>query len=298
MQSITMKVNRKKSSTRKSPGWLTVLKVLCLLVTLFGSLTLYGAYHTSAAPTDANSGQEANDQNDPTAAEERDTTPFSLDIDLNSKSDSGSLTGTLQIVLLLTILSIAPSLLIMVTSFTRIIIVLHFVRQALGTATSPPNQVLVGLAVFLTIFIMSPVFTKINQNAIKPMQEGKLSSREAIDAGIEPLREFMLKNVNKKDLKMMLQISDAEVKDSYDEVPTTTLIPAFILSELRAAFIIGFLIYIPFIVIDMVVASTLMSMGMMMLPPTTISAPFKILLFVLADGWNLVIGNLVQTFHL
>ena len=155
-----------------------------------------------------------------------------------------------------------------------------------------------GLAVFLTIFIMSPVFTKINQNAIKPMQEGKLSSREAIDAGIEPLREFMLKNVNKKDLKMMLQISDAEVKDSYDEVPTTTLIPAFILSELRAAFIIGFLIYIPFIVIDMVVASTLMSMGMMMLPPTTISAPFKILLFVLADGWNLVIGNLVQTFHL
>ena len=141
MQSITMKVNRKKSSTRKSPGWLTVLKVLCLLVTLFGSLTLYGAYHTSAAPTDANSGQEANDQNDPTAAEERDTTPFSLDIDLNSKSDSGSLTGTLQIVLLLTILSIAPSLLIMVTSFTRIIIVLHFVRQALGTATSPPNQV-------------------------------------------------------------------------------------------------------------------------------------------------------------
>lgn len=293
----TKRNNSKKEKTCRSSRLFTILKLLCVMVTLAGSVICVNAWKVYAAPTDTNSGQEANDGNDPTAKEEQDTTPFSLGIDLNTSADTGTLSGTLQIVILLTILSIAPSILIMVTSFTRIIVVLHFVRQALGTATSPPNQVLVGLALFLTFFIMSPVFTQVYDDAIKPMEAGTITSKEAYEAGIEPIREFMLKNTNKKDLKTFIELSDVEVTDSYDDIPTTTLIPAFITSELRAAFIIGFLIYIPFIVIDMVVASTLMSMGMMMLPPTTISAPFKILLFVLVDGWDLVIGNLVQTFH-
>lgn len=292
-----MTTNRIEGTKEKSSPLVTTLKILCVMITLIGSIICMNAWHVYAAPTDTNSGQEANDRNDSTAKEEQDSTPFSLGIDLDTSADTGTLSGTLQIVILLTILSIAPSILIMLTSFTRIIIVLHFVRQALGTATSPPNQVLVGLAFFLTIFIMSPVFTQVYDNAIKPLEAGTITSKEAYEAGIEPIREFMLNNVEKKDLKMFVQLSDVEVTDSYDDIPTTTLIPAFITSELRAAFIIGFLIYIPFIVIDMVVASTLMSMGMMMLPPTTISAPFKILLFVLADGWDLVIGNLVQTFH-
>lgn len=293
----TKRNNSKKEKTCRSSRLFTILKLLCVMVTLAGSVICVNAWKVYAAPTDTNSGQEANDGNDSTAKEEQDTTPFSLGIDLNTSADTGTLSGTLQIVILLTILSIAPSILIMVTSFTRIIVVLHFVRQALGTATSPPNQVLVGLALFLTLFIMSPVFTQVYDDAIKPMEAGTITSKEAYEAGIEPIREFMLKNTNKKDLKLFIEMSDVEVTDSYDDIPTTTLIPAFITSELRAAFIIGFLIYIPFIVIDMVVASTLMSMGMMMLPPTTISAPFKILLFVLVDGWDLVIGNLVQTFH-
>lgn len=293
----TKRNNSKKEKTCRSSRLFTILKLLCVMVTLAGSVICVNAWKVYAAPTDTNSGQEANDGNDPTAKEEQDTTPFSLGIDLDTSADTGTLSGTLQIVILLTILSIAPSILIMVTSFTRIIVVLHFVRQALGTATSPPNQVLVGLALFLTFFIMSPVFSQVYNDAIKPMEAGTITSKEAYEAGIEPIREFMLKNTNKKDLKMFIELSDVEVTDSYDDIPTTTLIPAFITSELRAAFIIGFLIYIPFIVIDMVVASTLMSMGMMMLPPTTISAPFKILLFVLVDGWDLVIGNLVQTFH-
>lgn len=274
-----------------------VLKLCCIAVTLAGGLFLLCAGDVHAAPTDTNPGQEANDPNDPTAGEENDTTPFSLDIDWNDTRDSGRVSATLQIVILMTILSIAPSILVMLTSFTRIIIVLHFVRQAVGTTTAPPNQVLIGLALFLTIFVMSPVFTQVYDDAIKPLENDEITAREAYDQGIKPIRKFMLDNVNKKDLKLFINISDAKVTDSYDDIPTTTLIPAFITSELRAAFIIGFLIYIPFIVIDMVVASTLMSMGMMMLPPTTISMPFKILLFILADGWDLVIGNLIQTFH-
>jgi flagellar biosynthetic protein FliP len=297
------KKDKKTTNKRQTDkSWLhrlvTIAKVLCVMLTLVGgAISITALTQVHAAPTDAISGQEDSDSGDETAEEEEDTTPFSLGVDIDTNADTATLSGTLQIVLLLTILSIAPSLLIMLTSFTRIIIVLHFVRQALGTTTSPPNQVLVGLALFLTFYIMSPVFTEVYDNAIVPMQEGTVTAREAYDAAIEPLRGFMLDNTNKKDLKMMVQLSDVEVTDSYDDIPITTVIPAFILSELRAAFIMGFLIYIPFIVIDMVVASTLMSMGMMMLPPTTISAPFKILLFILADGWDLVVGNLVQTFH-
>ena len=187
-----------------------------------------------------------------------------------------------------------------VTSFTRIIVVLHFVRSALGTQTSPPNQVLIGIALFLTLFIMAPVMTQINKDCIQPYDKGKLTQEEALNAGLKPIRKFMFEQTNRKDIRLFMEIekqsNDVSIEKE-DEIPTLVLIPAFMISELRIAFIIGFLIYLPFIVIDMVVASTLMSMGMMMLPPTTISMPFKILLFVLADGWNLVIGQLVKTFY-
>ena len=199
--------------------------------------------------------------------------------------------------LVITVISLAPSILVMLTSFTRIIVVLHFIRTAVGTQSSPPNNVLIGLSLFLTLFIMSPIFVQINEEAIEPLSAQEITQEEAIDNAITPLREFMLRQVRQEDLRLFMDIARMGTVDDVSEIPTTVIIPAFIISELRAAFIIGFLIYIPFIVIDMVVSSVLMSMGMMMLPPTTISMPFKILLFVMADGWNLIIGQLVQSFH-
>lgn len=210
---------------------------------------------------------------------------------------NGEVAGELRILLTLTLIALAPMLIIMLTSFTRIIIVLHFTRTALNTQTSPPNQILIGLALFLTFFIMSPVITEINETAIKPFDAGEITQEEALERGLEPLREFMASQTQEKDVIMFTDIAGIEWNGEWEDVPTSVLIPSFIVSELRTAFIIGFVIYIPFIVIDMVVSSVLMSMGMMMLPPTTISMPFKILLFVLADGWNLVIGNLVRTFY-
>ncbi len=220
-----------------------------------------------------------------------------LDFTLNTDEDANGLSSTLQILLVLTVISVAPSILIMVTSFTRIIIVLHFTRAAIGTQTTPPNQILVGLALFLTFFIMSPVFTQINTDAIKPLSAGTITQEQAFEAGLAPIRTFMLEQVKQKDIRLFMDIANIDKVETVDDIPITVIIPAFIISELRTAFIIGFLIYIPFIVIDMVVASTLMSMGMMMLPPTMISMPFKILLFIMADGWNLVIGELVKTFY-
>ena len=211
-------------------------------------------------------------------------------------NDSGAVSTPIRMLLVLSILTLAPSILIMMTSFTRIIIVLHFVRTAIGTQTAPPNQVLVGLALFLTFFIMWPTFQEINTTAIQPWDAGEITQQEALAAAEAPIREFMYGQTQAKDLDVFIEIS-GQTYESYEEVPFTTLVPAFILSELRQAFVLGFFIYIPFIVIDMVVSSVLMSMGMMMLPPTTISLPFKLLLFILADGWNLVIMNLVQTFY-
>lgn len=268
-----------KSWIKNHKKLIKTLKFCCVAFTLICSALLCITYHSYATEADPST----------------DTTPFSLDI--NTGTDQGNLSGTLQILLILTVISIAPSILVMLTSFTRIIVVLHFVRQAIGTQTAPPNQVLIGLALFLTFFVMAPTFQQVYDTAWKPLSEGTITNKEAFDAGIEPVREFMFKQVNEKDLKLFIDIGKVEDVKNNDDIPTTVLIPAFIISELRAAFIIGFLIYVPFIVIDMVVASTLMSMGMMMLPPTTISMPFKILLFVLADGWNLVVGQLVQTFH-
>ncbi|MBQ3061953.1 MAG: flagellar type III secretion system pore protein FliP [Lachnospiraceae bacterium] len=236
-----------------------------------------------------------------TAAPGEDGDDYSITLSVPDNDDSTSLSSTLQMLLLLTVITLAPSILILLTCFTRIIVVLHFVRSALSTQTTPPNQVLIGLALFLTFFIMSPVFSKINTEAIQPMSSGEITSEEAFEKGLKPIREFMFKETRTKDISLFADIAGINTEDnpieSTDDIPTSVLIPAFIISELRIAFIIGFIIYIPFIIIDMVVSSTLMSMGMMMLPPTVISMPFKILLFVLADGWNLIVGNLVKTFY-
>ena len=216
-------------------------------------------------------------------------------IDISTSGETGGITSALQIVIVLTVIALCPSILIMLTSFTRILVVMHFTRAALNTQSAPPNQILVGISLFLTFFIMSPVFGKIYDDAYLPLSNNEITQEEAFDAAILPIRDFMLKNVDDKDLDAMCDIAGIEEVDSTDDIPTTVLIPSFIVSELRIAFFIGFLIYVPFLVIDMVVSSVLMSMGMMMLPPTTISMPFKILLFVLADGWNLIIVNLIET---
>ena len=218
-----------------------------------------------------------------------------LTIRLNE--DNGQLNGALRILLTLTLISIAPILIIMMTSFTRILIVLHFTRAALNTQTAPPNQILVGLALILTFFIMEPTINQINEQAIQPLNEGEIEQEEALELAMQPLREFMYPQTQLKDAELFMEIAGVEWDGEIESIPNSVLVPSFMISELRTAFWIGFMIYIPFIVIDMVVASTLMSMGMMMLPPTTVSMPFKILLFVLADGWALIIGQLVQTFY-
>lgn len=203
---------------------------------------------------------------------------------------------TLQLLLLLTVLSIAPGILVLMTSFTRIIIVLSFVRTGLGTQSMPPNQVLVGLALFLTFFIMSPIFMDINETALQPYLEEEISQEEAFDAAVIPMKEFMAKHTREKDLALFYKYAGLEKPESIEDIALTSLIPAFAISELKTAFQIGFVIFIPFLVIDMVVASTLMAMGMMMLPPVMISLPFKILLFVLVDGWYLIIESLLLSF--
>ncbi len=281
-----MNTNVKKLFSRK-PAVIVILLVICFLAAFKGST----AYATTVKDTVTNS---TNDNgNNVTGA------LGPLEFTLNTDEDANSLSSSLQMLMVLTVISLAPSILIMVTSFTRIIIVLHFVRSALGLQTTPPNQIIVGLSLFLTFFIMSPIFTKVNTDAIQPLAKGTITQEEAWDAGVAPIRTFMLEQVRAKDLRLFMDIADIDRSNlqSLDEIPITVIIPSFIISELQKAFIIGFLIYIPFIVIDMVVASTLMSMGMMMLPPTTISTPFKILLFIMADGWNLVIGEVVKTFY-
>ncbi len=210
---------------------------------------------------------------------------------------NGELSGELRILLILTAIALIPILLVTITSFTRILIVLHFTRQALNTQSAPPNQVLIAISLFLTFYIMQPVFTQMYTEAIAPYDAGEIEFDEAFEKAMDPMREFMFSQAMVRDIDVFMQLAEVPWDgESQDMVPTSVLIPAFIIGELRTAFIIGFIIYVPFIVLDMVVASVLMSMGMMMLPPTTISMPFKILLFVLADGWNLVIVNLVRTF--
>ena len=223
------------------------------------------------------------------------STPF-FSIGIDTSGPSGAPTVVLQIFLLMTVLSLAPAILIMVTSFTRIVIVLSLMRRALGTMQMPPNQIMIGLALFLTIFIMAPVWHKINQSALEPYLAQKITNQEALQNAAAPLREFMFKQTREKDLALFVDIAKLKRPKNATEIPTTVLIPSFIISEVKTAFQIGLLLYVPFLIIDMVVASVLLSMGMMMLPPIMVSLPFKLMLFVLADGWYLLVGSLVKGF--
>ena len=203
----------------------------------------------------------------------------------------------IQILLLLTVISLAPAILVTLTSFTRIIVVFSLLRRSMGTMQMPPNQVLIGLALFLTLFSMAPVFNQINNQALKPFLAKEINQKEAYEKGIQPLRDFMLSQTREKDLALFVHFAKIERPKGPSDLPTYVIIPAFIISELKTAFQMGFLIYLPFLIIDMVVASVLLSMGMLMLPPIMISLPFKILLFVMVDGWNLVIRSLIMSFH-
>ena len=227
--------------------------------------------------------------------------PFSLpNVNLTlsgGTTDPEKVSSLIQLVILLTILSLAPAILLMVTSFTRIVIVLSLIRHALGTQQMPPNQIIVGLSLFLTFFIMSPVINRVNTEALKPYYEEQISGEAAMTKAVVPIKEFMLKQVREKDLALFIKIAKEERPAKPDDVSLLTLIPAFVISELKTAFQIGFMIYLPFLILDMVVASVLLSMGMMMLPPIMVSLPFKLLLFVLVDGWHLIVGSLVQSFR-
>ena len=211
-------------------------------------------------------------------------------------SNPGKVATGLQILLLMTILSVAPALVLMMTSFARIVIVLSFVRQALSTQQMPPNQVLVGLALLMTFFVMTPTWHQINDVALKPYLEGEMSAPDAMKEGSAPLRHFMLKQTREKDLALFTQMVVKEKPQTVGDLPLTVIVPSFMISELRTAFQMGFVIYLPFLIIDMVIASVLMSMGMLMLPPAMISLPFKVLLFVIVDGWHLVVRSLVASF--
>lgn len=282
-----------------------IKKFICLLF-LAGILCISRkevAYATESPYVESNltgtSNERTNVENPGASESEEDLKELNIanTVTVTYNDGNGNLNGALRILITLTLIAIAPSLIIMLTSFTRIIIVLHFTRAALNTQTAPPNNVLIGLALFLTFFIMQPTLTTIYTEAVVPFEAGELTQEEALEEALDPIREFMYSQTQKKDVSLFVEINRTEWNGELEEIPMSVLVPSFIISELRTAFIIGFLIYIPFIVIDMVVASTLMSMGMMMLPPTTVSMPFKILLFVLADGWYLVIGNLVKTFY-
>lgn len=220
----------------------------------------------------------------------------SVNIGIGQANGPQDVSVTLQIMALLTILTLAPSILIMTTSFVRIVVVIGFLRNALSTQNVPPNQVVIALSLFLTLYIMAPYWGQANEQGLQPYLAGQITQEQAVENVAAPMREFMFKQTRETDLALFVNLSDAERPESQEDVSTLTLIPAFIISELKTAFQIGFMIYIPFIVIDMIVASTLMSMGMMMLPPTMISLPFKILLFVMVDGWHLLIKSLIVSF--
>jgi len=210
--------------------------------------------------------------------------------------DPGDVSVLLQIVFLLTVLTLAPAILILTTSFTRLAVVFSFLRQAVGTQQTPSNQIIAGLALFLTFFIMMPIWQKINNNALQPYLHEEISQEVALKEAINPIRNFMLKQTREKDLALFIKMSKINKPKNEEDIPTTVLIPAFVISELKTAFIIGFVLFVPFLIIDMVVASVLLSMGMMMLPPIMVSLPFKLMLFVLVDGWNIIVGSLVKSF--
>lgn len=220
----------------------------------------------------------------------------SFRVGIEKGGDPGDVSVLLQIVFLLTILTLAPAILILMTSFTRLAVVFSFLRQAVGTQQTPSNQIIAGLALFLTFFIMMPIWQKINNNALQPYLHEEISQEVALKAAISPIRNFMFNQTREKDLALFLKMSKINKPENKDEIPTSILIPAFVISELKTAFIIGFVLFVPFLIIDMVVASVLLSMGMMMLPPIMVSLPFKLMLFVLVDGWNIIVGSMVKSF--
>ena len=290
-----------KSKRNRCRSRLLLAVLFCCIAVFFSPRNVYATGFDSIGITEDDAANEnrtiINDPGTAETGEDLKELNVSNNLSITYRNGEGNVSGTLRILITLTLVALAPTLLVMMTSFTRIIVVMHFVRSALGTQSAPPNIVLIGLSLFLTFFIMNPVLTQVNETALQPFEAGEITQQEFFDNALVPLREFMYGQTQAKDVRMFLDIEGIETVASIDDIPTRVLIPSFIISELRTAFIIGFLLYIPFIIIDMVTASTLMSMGMMMLPPTTISMPFKILLFVLADGWNLVIGNLVKTFY-
>ncbi len=219
-----------------------------------------------------------------------------ISIGLDQVADQGKVAMVMQLFLLTTVLSLAPSILIMLTSFTRIAIVFSLLRQAMGTNQLPPNQVVIGLSLFLTFYVMAPVWDQVNQEALQPLLAKEIDQMQALDKAVGPIRNFMITQTREKDLALLVSIAKMQRPANIDEVPTMVLIPSFIISELKTAFQIGFMLYVPFLIIDMVVASVLLSMGMMMLPPVTVSLPFKLMIFVLADGWHLIVGSLVKSF--
>ncbi|WP_054958680.1 flagellar type III secretion system pore protein FliP [Paenibacillus dakarensis] len=219
-----------------------------------------------------------------------------IDIQIGNEGDQPG-TSALSLILLITILSVAPAILVLMTSFTRIVIVLGFVRTSLGTQQTPPNQVLIGLALFLTLFVMAPTLSTMNDTALQPYLKGEITQVEALDKAQEPMKKFMFSHTREKDLLLFMKYTGAEKPENYQDIPLTVLVPAFAISELKTGFQMGFMIFIPFLVIDIVVASVLMAMGMMMLPPVMISLPFKILLFVLVDGWYLVVKSMLMSFN-
>ncbi len=219
-----------------------------------------------------------------------------VDVTFNGGDIAGQSDPTLQILFLITLITLAPTILIMMTSFTRLIICLHFIRSAIGTQQMPPNQVLIGLALFLTFFIMGPTFAEVNETALQPYSAGEMSTEEFLDTAMIPIRNFMFGQVGNDELKLFTSI-DGNTYETAEDIPNRVLIPAFILGEITKGFIFGFIVYIPFLAIDMIVASVLMAMGMMMLPPSMISLPFKVMFFVLVDGWSLMVGNMVSTFY-
>lgn len=226
------------------------------------------------------------------------TTPVpGISLNVGTSNKPQDVSQSLQILLMLTVLSLAPAILIMMTSFIRIIVVFSFLRSALATQQMPPNQVLVGLALFLTFFIMAPTFQQVNTVAVQPYLQGQATQDEAFQRGMEPLRTFMFKQTRQTDLALFMSLSNLPKPNNYSDIPTYVVIPAFAISELKTAFEIGFILFVPFLIIDMVVASTLMSMGMMMLPPMMISLPFKLLLFIMVDGWALLVRSLISSFH-
>jgi flagellar biosynthesis protein FliP len=226
-----------------------------------------------------------------------DTGVPSLNINLSESDDPTAVVPAIKIVSILTILSVAPAILLMMTSFTRILVVLSFLRQAIGSTTMPPNQVLLGLSLFLTMFTMAPVWQPINERVLMPLSQKAITQDQALTELVKPVRKFMLAETRETDLSLFMNLAKLDKPKKSDDIPMSVLIPSFMISELKTAFQIGFLIYIPFLVIDMVVSAILMAMGMMMLPPTVVSLPFKLVLFVLVDGWALIVGALVKSFH-